>query len=274
MDKKTLHIILFVIGISLGAIVSAYGEAPAPFFKKNVAKCFYCAEEAAIEDGLKPTNGAEPQKTAALAELKQPVMGVDPKSPMPFQELVRAYESGNVSETYKAARAWVQYQDRILKRTSDLAALVSKAKQEVESEAQLTLSELAPESPQPKTAGTLKLAFFFNTTNPSTESAAISVQDFYQNTLADPSIEIFGVPSFENSVEELREFKVNTDISFPVQYNRDLENEFDATSEPMLLAFINNKKEPCRLEGSITAESIHKLVSKCKFSSNFLRGTK
>lgn len=274
MDQKTLHIILLVIGISLGAIVSAYGEAPAPFFKKNVAKCFYCAEEASIEEGLKTSEKKEPIGTKKEDSNNQALVGVDPKSPLPFQELVKAYESGNVSETYKAARAWVQYQDRILKRTSDLAALVSKAKQEVEAEAMLVASDMPIQNKTAAPNSSVKLAFFFDSTNPSTENAAISVQDFYQTTLADPTIEVFGVPSFENSVDELRTLKTTTELSFPVQYNRELENEFDATGQPMLLAFVEGSKEPCRLEGSITPESIQQLVSECKFSRNFLKGAK
>jgi hypothetical protein len=275
MDQKTLHIILLVIGISLGAIVSAYGEAPAPFFKKNVAKCFYCADEATIEDGLKTSDKNEITK-AQNNTTQVALVGVDPKSPLPFQELVKAYESGNVNDTYKAAKAWVQYQDRILKRTSDLAALVNKAKQEVEAEAMLVSTEIDSQQLAPPSLGntSLKLAFFFDTTNPSTEAAAINVQDYYQTTLADPTIEVFGIPAFINSVEDLRAFKSNTEISFPVQYNRDLENEFDATGQPLLLAFIEGKKEPCRLEGSITPESIGKLVSDCKFSQNFMKGAR
>jgi len=262
MDNRTFHLILFVIGISLGAIVSAYGEAPAPFFKKNVAKCFYCAEAAEIEKPIMDVSDQNKKPTDEKPAELPP--GLDPKSPLPFQQLVRAYESGNVGETYKAAKAWVQYQDRILKRTSDLAAVVNKAKQEVEADAKMNSSEIIPVANIQNNSVTIKLAFFFDTTNPITENAAQMVQDFYKATLADPSIELFGVPAFENSVDELREFKTNNGISFPVQYNRQLENQFEATGSPMLLAFAEGAKEPCRLEGSITIEAVEELVSQCR----------
>jgi len=267
MNTRTIHLILLLIGVGLGVAISAYGEAPAPFFKKNVAKCFYCPEDAEIEAGFETISHSKQTNDQSDTKEAQPIVGVDPKSPIPFQKLVKAYESGDVNETYRAARAWVEYQDRILKRTSDLAAMVSKAKKEVESEAQMTASEVSPEKTNPESSSVIRLAFLFDTNNPRTELAAEGVQQYYRSTLADSTIEVFGVPSFQNPLEDLRIFKQSIGINFPVQYNRTMENEFEANGSPMILAFKDNLKQPCRLEGSITSETIQQLVDQCRNSS-------
>ncbi len=263
MSARTLHLILLMIGISLGVIVSAQGEAPAPFFKKDVAKCFYCADDAKVQSGPKKNDSGQiNSRKDQTRNLEQPLAGVDPKSPLPFQELVRAYEQGDMGETYRAAKEWVQYQDRILKRTSDLAALVVKAKKEVESETQMTTLEDSP-SPSSDSVSNVRLAFFFDISNPKTEEAANHVQDFYRVTLADPSVEVYGIPAFSNSIEELKTFKRELGLNFPMQYNQKMENEFEASSAPMILAFRDNNATPCRLEGSITTESISDLINRC-----------
>jgi hypothetical protein len=271
MDSKTIHLILLLLGVGLGVAISAHGEAPAPFFKKNVAKCFYCPEDAEIESGFETSSNVKESDEKSATTNIQPIVGVDPKSPIPFQKLVKAYESGDVNETYRAARAWVEYQDRIMKRTSDLAAMVTKAKKEVESEALMMASEVTPESAKKEESSVIRLAFLFNTKNPQTESAAESVQQYYRSTLADSTIEVFGVPSFDNQLEDLKMFKQAIGINFPVQYNRTMENEYEANGTPMVLAFKDNQKQPCKLEGSITSESIQSLVDQCRTSTSTLR---
>ncbi len=273
MDNKTLHIILLMIGISLGVIVSAQGEAPAPFFKKNVAKCFYCDDDVAVQRGFENNTSTQTEKSQA----KQPVVteaipGIDPKSPLPFQKLVKAYESGDITNTYSAAKEWVQYQDRILKRTSDLAALVTKAKKEVEAESEMIDMEQSVTALY-ENQSNIRLAFFFDITNPKTEQAAEAVQNFYKETLANPAIEVFGIPAFGNSISELKTFKNEIGINFPIQYNQKMENEFEANSNPMVLAFRNNQSSPCRLEGSISPESISSLITQCNQSSAKKGGT-
>jgi hypothetical protein len=171
-----------------------------------------------------------------------------------------------MGETYKAAKEWVQYQDRILKRTSDLAALVVKAKKEVESESQMTSLEDVTQAEE--ITSSVRLAFFFDVANPKAEEAASNVQAFYRVTLADPSIEVFGIPAFSNSIEDLKTFKQELGLNFPIQYNQKMENQFEVSASPMILAFKDNNSAPCRLEGAITTDSISDLINRCNLKQS------
>ncbi len=269
MKSRFIHIVLLLVGVSLGVVLSAYGDTPAPFFKRDIAKCFYCDESAEIKSGLTIGEGAKAGLKRDVNNLNSveaapQIVGLDPKSPIPFQTLVKAYEAGNVNATYKAAKAWVQYQDRILKRTSDLAALVKKAKKEVEAEEVLeeaNIPEVGPVNPSSKS---IRLVFFFDSSSAASESAARELQSYYEETLADPTIEVMGVPSSDNSVEDLKTFKLGNSFSFPLQFNRELENEFEVESYPLVLGLQEGSREACRLEGSITTETLARLVDSCR----------
>lgn len=269
MTQRFMHIVLLLAGVSLGVVLSAYGDTPAPFFKRDIAKCFYCDESAEVKAGLSIGEGAKASlrrnsEISNTSEVLPQITGLDPKAPIPFQNLVKTYEAGNVNATYKAAKAWVQYQDKILKRTSELAALVKKAKKEVEAEAALEESTVPEVEPIIQASKPIRLVFFFDSASATSEAAARELQAYYEETLADPTIEVIGVPSSENSVEDLKTFKLGNNFSFPLQFNKELENEFEIESYPLVLGLQEGSREACRLEGSITTESLNRLVESCR----------
>jgi len=296
--EKVLGTIFIILGLTLGLTLSARGDSPGQFFTKNLATCFYCNGENSINSGLKietpnmenvrarlgtaPIKGEENEGNEGNKEQK--IEGLDEKAPEPFKDLMKAYESGNMDSAYSKAKRWVKYQDKVLKRTSDLSALVKKARLEVDAEEEIEKDLKAQEESNSgssieaslnktleNAAYPLRLYFFFDAKSASSIQGIAEIQLLNEKTISRNDIEIIGIADGEVSIEDLAELKSSTKITFPVRFDHELANAFEISKLPSLVAIDNYDPKPIFYRGPLAIEQIWDFID---FSLKKMKGNK
>lgn len=281
--ERFIGTILVILGLGLGFAIDAMGEVPGTFFKKNLAKCFYCDASDAIKPGFS-VDTPQVQNARALMKIEESkaginsndlnsdrVIGVDEKAPLAFKELVRAYETGNTESAFKAAKSWVKYQDKILKRTTDIETLVRKARLELSSVTEKDPEQESNDYLLKLTKGEtserenpLKLYFFFGSGSAASEMAASQMEEFYKSSIANPDIQFEAIADGEISIEELRDFKNSLSVTFPIKFDEELATQLEVAQLPAIVAIKGAGVPPCRYQGSIESYKIEEFVEICK----------
>ncbi|MCB9030756.1 MAG: hypothetical protein H6619_06860 [Deltaproteobacteria bacterium] len=146
--KVTLLAAIFFANIFF-LYLTVHAEGPGRFFENNIANCFYCEDNTAVQPGLSirtPRMSYYAKRKALIPEdeldnvaLEQPAneaaatdseIGINPDAPEPFKKMIQAYEEGDKQAAYTFAKDWLAYQEKVLQRTAALEEMITKARLE------------------------------------------------------------------------------------------------------------------------------------------------